>query len=512
MVQMKTLMMPDPDGNENKFEIVDADARSRLNSHDLKLDNYVTPEMFGAVGDGETDDSLAFTEMLNFAISNNKMVVVPSKTYLIASKIQLSNLSGFTMIGTNMRKSVIAFSGENSLFEITLYLYVNISNITLKAISQNATCFTWYGNGGGNTVNFRDCYFDGWKIVESTPNTASVGNDDNHKHYNCIYQNNESVWVNNNTQAVIWTYIACKFYHNYGNIFENPAENLSLAYCDFINSGVLLHYSISSYVSAYIYCSRFETYQNIDPSSAPKIAVGSQNSTGQLVINRCSMDGVSLSDSKPILDIHGRWRIIVKDCSFSQKFQITWDSSAGSNYGLTTAIFENCEQRPNITLVPASSQGNRFGTTIINNCGSINNKVSRVFYGSVQDATMTYFGDNGSDVKMFTNVLSSSTPKDFEIKPFIIAPYKFAVTKVEALLKTSTQASITISILNANKDTVIGSKTVTVTADDNMYLEFIVDSIYELNPADSYYVRISSANNATITGFIKMNYGQTNIR
>lgn len=47
------------------------------------LNGYVVPEMFGAAGDGSTDDSLAFTNMF----ASGKSIVIPANPYYLSSKI-----------------------------------------------------------------------------------------------------------------------------------------------------------------------------------------------------------------------------------------------------------------------------------------------------------------------------------------------------------------------------------------------------------------------------------------
>lgn len=54
----------------------------------FKFVNYVTPEMYGAIGDGVNDDTRSFER----ALSNNKILVLNSKsTYLLSKTIQLDN-------------------------------------------------------------------------------------------------------------------------------------------------------------------------------------------------------------------------------------------------------------------------------------------------------------------------------------------------------------------------------------------------------------------------------------
>lgn len=60
---------------------------------------FLLPENFGAVGDGVTDDSNAFTECFATANANHKYILLSTKTYLITKP--LTNISGTNLIGNN---------------------------------------------------------------------------------------------------------------------------------------------------------------------------------------------------------------------------------------------------------------------------------------------------------------------------------------------------------------------------------------------------------------------------
>jgi hypothetical protein len=58
---------------------------------------FLLPENFGAVGDGVTDDSRAFTECLATANANHKYILLSNKTYFIATS--LNEILGIVFIG-----------------------------------------------------------------------------------------------------------------------------------------------------------------------------------------------------------------------------------------------------------------------------------------------------------------------------------------------------------------------------------------------------------------------------
>lgn len=69
-------------------------------NHAVNIENvYVTPEEFGAVGNGTTNDSSAFNACIAKANETGKYVLLSNKTYLISNT--LTNISNTNIIGIN---------------------------------------------------------------------------------------------------------------------------------------------------------------------------------------------------------------------------------------------------------------------------------------------------------------------------------------------------------------------------------------------------------------------------
>lgn len=96
---------------------------------------FLTPQMFGAAGDGVTDDSAAFTAMFNS--TESKLYYVPPGTYLLASPILLSNFSNKTLIGDPYGKSKLLFTGSGYAFNIYGGSDSAIRNITFMGDGTN---------------------------------------------------------------------------------------------------------------------------------------------------------------------------------------------------------------------------------------------------------------------------------------------------------------------------------------------------------------------------------------
>lgn len=95
--------------------------------------DYVTPEMFGAVGDGTTDDSQSLQKAINYVASNNKILKI-CKTYFCSSRLIIPN-GNTNIIGIDPRKSIIKFENNNGVIctpEKNGYCFFRIKNLMIK--------------------------------------------------------------------------------------------------------------------------------------------------------------------------------------------------------------------------------------------------------------------------------------------------------------------------------------------------------------------------------------------
>lgn len=92
-------------------------------NHAVNIENvYVTPEMFGAVGNGTTNDSSAFNACIAKANETGKYVLLSNKTYLIGNT--LTNISNINIIGIN---ATIILGNETFTKEINNCVFSNIT-------------------------------------------------------------------------------------------------------------------------------------------------------------------------------------------------------------------------------------------------------------------------------------------------------------------------------------------------------------------------------------------------
>lgn len=103
------------------------------------IKDYVTPEMFGAVGDGTTDDTQAFIDM--FA-EKKSVILGGGKTYYIASALQTINDVYMNLNGATIKSHVTIPLGDNCIvFNGTIMSYANtaFSEPTVAIIGRNNT-------------------------------------------------------------------------------------------------------------------------------------------------------------------------------------------------------------------------------------------------------------------------------------------------------------------------------------------------------------------------------------
>jgi hypothetical protein len=159
---------------------IGSSVRAKLNNS-LAL-GWVTPQQFGAVGDGATDDTAAIQSAIDYAMSSARRIVfLPPGTYLTTDTLFLDSPSNFRA-GPNVTTTVtcpaLTNFGESSTFTVamsgitagdTLYATPSGTGVTATTMSVVASCVTdgiasfkfklnYYGEsfaGGSVTVKIR---------------------------------------------------------------------------------------------------------------------------------------------------------------------------------------------------------------------------------------------------------------------------------------------------------------------------------------------------------------------
>lgn len=100
------------------------------------IKDYVTPEMFGAVGDGTADDTQSFNDM--FASNMNSIALMPNKTYRISGDLSACSNKVINLNGSTIRtEKSIELLDNNILFNGVIQCYNNARFIFQVSISGN---------------------------------------------------------------------------------------------------------------------------------------------------------------------------------------------------------------------------------------------------------------------------------------------------------------------------------------------------------------------------------------
>lgn len=157
-----------------------------------KFVSFTTPEIFGAKGDGTTDDTEAFKKCIDYCAVNNVILLIPSKTYMVTD---LLLKHGLHIIGEKPLSSIIHIvGGEAHGDSEDDYLFNGcINGITLMGDNntpkQNGFHLSLI-NGYIHNCYAKHFNGSGFKIVPYTKNYQPIVNTgENHSLCNCNANN-----------------------------------------------------------------------------------------------------------------------------------------------------------------------------------------------------------------------------------------------------------------------------------------------------------------------------------
>ena len=118
----------------------------------VDLSVYVTPQMFGAKGNGTTDDTDAFRQ----AIASGKLIFVPSGVYRITDTLNIDKQ--ILIDGNGCESSIIEFTGSGYLFNISTNTKNRavIKNMNFLGSSSNSLIYCGMG-AWGSSFKMEDC-------------------------------------------------------------------------------------------------------------------------------------------------------------------------------------------------------------------------------------------------------------------------------------------------------------------------------------------------------------------
>lgn len=138
---------------ESNIASIKQELDTKMNELSIILSGlWMTPKMFGAKGDGITDDTGAFISCINYCNNNKIPMLIPIGKYLI--KTDLPQLKeGFTMRGLSYglasSTEIVDMRNKNTPL-ITMGLNSRISDLSFSASVKNGTCIKV--NGGWTSL------------------------------------------------------------------------------------------------------------------------------------------------------------------------------------------------------------------------------------------------------------------------------------------------------------------------------------------------------------------------
>lgn len=200
---------------------------------------YTTPEMFGAKGDGVTDDTNAFLEAMN----NSKLVLLKNK-YFVTNLLVSTELSGGelhsetpikiknggklkNMVIENNTSNVIDISSDyfDANFDSNL-CDISLENLTIKNNNLNTGIHISSGKHYQTGVN--GYQINGLKIS----NVNGVGQFDIFLHYD-LYHTIDNCWINNCYHEKIFCNSAIRFIkYSTTNFINATFGNHTFVHCD----------------------------------------------------------------------------------------------------------------------------------------------------------------------------------------------------------------------------------------------------------------------------------------
>lgn len=153
-------------------------------TQDSKNNDSVSIRTFGAVLDGVTDDSLAYSK----ALLNGGRVTVPVGTARLASKVSIPTSCTTIFVGEAgipLNKSRILVDFDGPAFEMAggTTSFVGFENIFFTATASYANSQAFKGIGDGVHCHFERCTFDNFKGIAVEMATAFVA-----LFKNCLFQ------------------------------------------------------------------------------------------------------------------------------------------------------------------------------------------------------------------------------------------------------------------------------------------------------------------------------------
>lgn len=106
---------------------------------------YLTPEMFGAVGNGVADDTAAIQDAINAALATGPKVIIGTGNYGLSGQVDISNFSAGLSLSLNTLTAITAFPSPANWKTATSMIRVGFTGGSQVGLEVNVL----YVDGGG---------------------------------------------------------------------------------------------------------------------------------------------------------------------------------------------------------------------------------------------------------------------------------------------------------------------------------------------------------------------------
>lgn len=258
----------------------------------LTVKDYLTPQMFGAKGDGTTDDTDAFRNMFitakaraitgHSAFTGCYKVYIPCGVYRITDSVIYSAMNvapaSFEIYGSGRDNTIIKYEGEtNPLFNnLNIFAFTTFHDIGFIGNGTNAFMALRDSNGYGvQRINFNNCSFSNFcrimQVLRSTTNLSEC-TFSWCKIHSCGTAETPCVLFELNCpQLVNWRFIGTDietfrgtaFYWRDGaSVSVSNASIIPMSGCVFKVTSNITGYGFGNYPAIYCNAVRFELHNN----------------------------------------------------------------------------------------------------------------------------------------------------------------------------------------------------------------------------------------------------------
>lgn len=322
-------------------------------SNDLEILNnsFVFPEKYGAVGNGDHDDTKALQNACNFASKYNIPLMLSGKHYIITDSISISN--NLTIKGVSNKTEIEQITKNKNIFEcLTTIDNLHIDSVYLHGVSATDTESTEYEKSclwlcGCTNSSFKNIKIgktdDSGITLRYSPNGLLSNNIliENCEFFDCAEGSPIELFFARNVNIK-----NCYFHDNNLNkqrfdIRMLQAVNVNVDYCKFENSFIGI---ICANGSASLF-------------NYPKIQ------TNNINITHCDFINIR---SKAIQTKGSH--IQIRDCRFINKDEVINSAIEINHQNIDSNIEEKCDD---ITVINSIFNGWFVGIDVKNNTGNI---------------------------------------------------------------------------------------------------------------------------------------------